>query len=147
MTSAGGEVFEIDRRIGWGDCDPAGILYTPNAGRLAMETLDTFFAEAVGVSFAELPQAHGMGAPVLNLAVDFKVRLPADTRVRMVLRVARIGRSSVTYAIDCRSADGATTHFEAALTHCFLALAERKTTPPPDTIRDRLQRFAATTPA
>jgi len=64
MTAAGGERFELDRRIGWGDCDPAGILYTPNAGRLAMETLDAFFAEAVGVSFrgtAEDPRAWGAG--------------------------------------------------------------------------------------
>jgi len=65
----------------------------------------------------------------------------------MGLRVARIGRSSVTYAIDCRAADRATAHFEVSLTHCFLSLAERKTVPPPDTIRDRLMRFAATTSA
>ena len=138
-------LFAARRTVGWGDCDPAGILYTPRAGHFAMETLEGFFREVLGVSFAELP-ARGLGAPVLSLSVDFKLRLPVDTEVRLPLRIERIGSKSLTYDIACVSGEEPREHFRASLTNCFLSLEEKRAVPPPEALRATLERYAAVAP-
>ena len=55
--------FSVRRTVIWGDCDPAGIVYTPRVLDYAMEILEAWYREVLGVSWLKLNREMGMGAP------------------------------------------------------------------------------------
>ncbi len=42
---AGAHPFTVTRTVRWGDCDPAGIIYTPRVLDYAMEILEAWYRE------------------------------------------------------------------------------------------------------
>ncbi len=51
---AGAYPFTVTRTVKWGDCDPAGIIYTPRVLDYAMEILEAWYREVVGVPWLVL---------------------------------------------------------------------------------------------
>ena len=46
---AGAYPFTVTRTVKWGDCDPAGIIYTPRVLDYAMEIVEAWYREVLGV--------------------------------------------------------------------------------------------------
>jgi 4-hydroxybenzoyl-CoA thioesterase len=60
-------------RVGWGDCDPAGIVYYPNFFHWCDVAAWNFFA-ASGLPIAELQKRYGtVGLPLLEASASFRV--------------------------------------------------------------------------
>jgi 4-hydroxybenzoyl-CoA thioesterase len=130
------------RVVQWGDCDPAGIIYTPRAVEFAIETLEAWYRDVLEASWASQPTTHGMGSPVVHVECDYLARLPADQPVALAVYVERIGDASITYRIVC--GDGAEREFfRARVVACCLALPERRPKPIPETLRRRIEAYAA----
>ncbi len=84
----------MTRRIEWGDCDPAGIVYNPNF----LSYFDhgtALLYEAAGWTRREMIAEFGVsGCPLVATRAEFKVPCEAGEDVQITSTVTRIGTSS-----------------------------------------------------
>lgn len=140
--SASAAPYRARRVVAWGDCDPAGILYTPRAIEHAIEALAAWYRDVLDASWASLPARHGIGSPMVRVECDYLARLPADQPVELAVEVERIGATSVTYRIVCSDGSGRDFYAVRAVA-CCLGLPERRPRPIPDALRRRIEAYAS----
>ncbi|QXI40673.1 acyl-CoA thioesterase [Pseudomonas xantholysinigenes] len=92
----------IDRTILFGDCDPAGIVYTPRFSYFALEAVH----EALGV-WLEGPglralMAHDILPPARALVLEFLHPVSWDDVLRLKVSVAEVGEHAFTFAVEGR---------------------------------------------
>jgi YbgC/YbaW family acyl-CoA thioester hydrolase len=157
MTQASAErvfPFVLARRIRFGDCDPAGIVYTGRFLDFALEAIESFFTDRLGASFYEFNADHGIGTPFVHVELDF--RSPATPRDTMEteVRLVRMGGSSLTFVTEGR-VEGRLC-YEGRLVCAFVQTRAPQLKPiaVPDDVRVRLEpdvafarRGSATAPA
>ena len=61
-------------RVGFGDCDPAGIVYFPRFFHFFHEAMETWFDEVLGLPYAEMIGGRGLGFPAVHTEADFAVK-------------------------------------------------------------------------
>ncbi len=131
--------FVHRRRVSWGDSDPARIAYTARFLDFAMEAVEAFFQDRLGAGFYELNLDHGIGTPFVRVELEFRSPLtPRDTRATE-LRLARLGGSSMTFALAGRV--GARLAFEGRLVCACVAATgpDMRAIRIPEAFRARLQ--------
>lgn len=82
-------------RIGWGHCDPAGIVYFPRFFELFHEAMETWFGDALGAPYDDVITVRRIGFPTVHTEADFRAPTRFGERVAVELRVGRIGGSSI----------------------------------------------------
>lgn len=95
----------VERRVRWGECDPAQIVYTPRFADYLAAAYAWFGREVlqgVSPSLAEL----GLLAPAKALTLEFLRPLKPDDLFRMTVFVERIGTRSFTLRIEGTSPAG-----------------------------------------
>jgi len=98
--------LRVSQTVSWGHCDPAGIIYTPRVLDYAMETLETWNREILGVPWFKLNRELSMGFPTVKAELDF-VKPPAvDDVVTLKLDVVALGRSSLTTLVTGQDSAG-----------------------------------------
>lgn len=122
-------------RVSWGDCDPAGILYTPKVFEYCTRLLEEWFGEVAGITWAGLI-AQGLGAPMVHAECDFISPMAVGSELVVTLALERLGTTSLTFSFEGRGGDG-TLRFRASLVSCFMNRAEAKAVPIPEAIRSR----------
>lgn len=134
--------FTVKRVVRFGDCDPAGVIYTPRALDFALEAMEAWYRDVAGASWASLPATYDMAVPTVHYEADHMTILRADTEYEIRLFVSRIGQASISFAIEGVGLDG-TLYFRMKVISCFISLAreERKSAPIPATIRARIQAY------
>ena len=135
--------FVHTRRITWGDSDPARIAYTARFLDFAMEAVEAFFQDRLGVGFYEMTVDHGIGTPFVRVELEFKSPLtPRDTLATEVW-VARVGGASVEFAVTGRV--GERVAFTARLVCAFVAGegAAIRAIPVPEEYRAKLEADVA----
>ena len=87
--------FTVRRTVNWGDCDPAGIVYTPRVLDYACETIDAWLREELRASWWQLNSSgKGPGLPTVNAVCDFISILSPDQDVELTMYIRKVGRSS-----------------------------------------------------
>jgi 4-hydroxybenzoyl-CoA thioesterase len=132
--------FAVTHRVGWGDCDPAGIIYTPRVLDYAMETLEAWCREVLGVPWLKLNREMSMGAPTVRVEIDFLGAPGPDQLVITELRVENLGNSSVTYRVAGHDGNGRE-FYRARLVSCFVTRPAFEATPVPDDFRRRILAY------
>ncbi len=132
--------FSVTRTVKWGECDPAGIVYTPKVLDYAMEIVEAWYREVVGVSWLKLNREMAMGAPTVRVELDFFEAPYPDQDIVIDLRVAKLGRSSITFVVTGRN-EGGGDLFRAKLISCFVSKPAFKSTASPDQFRDRIAAY------
>lgn len=111
------------RTIPFGDTDAAAIVYTPRFSDYCMEAVEIWFREYIGVDWFHMNTELGLGTPVVHIETSFKAPLIAGDELGVVVRVASVGRSAVTLALEGRrkraQAAGQITAFNARYVFCF----------------------------
>ena len=128
--------FSIKRMVRWGDCDPAGIIYSPRVFDYAIEAVEAWNREVLGVSWTKLIGEMGMGAPMVRAECDYLHPPKPDQELEIDVRIERLGRSSLTYLV--RGFDGNRDYFRVQLVSCFVARPEFKSTEIPPPLRQRI---------
>ena len=84
-------------RVGWGDCDPAGIVFYPRFYAW-MDTVSHVLAREMGLSReAMLPPGPDMlGFPVVGSQAEYLAPARMDDLLEVRTWVARVGRSSLS---------------------------------------------------
>ena len=134
--------FRRRRPCRWGDCDPAGIIYTPRTFDYAVELLESWYRDYLGVTWMTLNWEMHMGAPMVRAECDY-IRAPRpDEDVTLELRIDRLGRSSITYVI--LATDGGGRHlFRVTLVSCIIERPDFRSLAIPPEIRGRMEAYRA----
>lgn len=130
----------IRRRVKWGECDPAGVVYTATFSDYVISAAELFY----GTLFNSTPQRakrdHGFGTPTRALGFEFSRSLWPDEEFEMTVSVADIRKSSYVLDITARMLDGDTV-FVARLTPVCVARSERRSIDIPSAFRQALEGY------
>ena len=138
MTS---KVFTVEYPILFSHCDPAGIVYFPRFFDLLHRAMEDWFTFGLRERFADLIMKKRLGTPTVSTHVDFMGPATFGDTLKIELRVARIGRSSVELAVDSFVEDRPC--FKAKHNICIFSQDTRRAVPIPDDLRVRMQEYVA----
>lgn len=134
--------FTIERRVKWGECDPAGIVYTPNLIDYAVDTARLFirasFERELGRS-----DAAGLDLPVKSLSSVFHSALACDDDCILQAHFVRLGGSSFDVLVRAAHSGGRAA-FEVTATFVSIASGPRRAVRLPDDVRAAIGRLIAT---
>lgn len=99
-------MFVVERRIEWGECDAAGIVFYPNYFRW-MDAAFHAFGRKLGVSQRDLVARGYLGTPLVEAGCRFVSPARYDDLMEIGVEVASVGRSSLRlvyrFAVDGRA--------------------------------------------
>ena len=129
--------FTIRRRVRFGDCDPAGVVYTVRFSDYAVSAMELFLAELLGGP--HLVQLAGINTPIKALAFVFSASMRPNDEFDMRVMVREIRTRTFDLAIAGTLADG-TPAFEVLLTPITID-AEFRSIAIPDVLRTLLTTY------
>jgi len=125
--------FTIRRRVRFGDCDPAGVVYTVRFSDYVVSAMDLFLSELLGGPFLECLQ--GVQTPIKALNFVFLAPLRPNDDFDMIVSVREIRTRTFDLAIAAALPSG-TPVFEALLTPiCITTAADRRSLAIPERLR------------
>ncbi len=130
-------------RVPWGDCDPAGIIYTPRALDYAMETLEVWSRDTLDISWLKLHRELSTGLMTLRTEIDFLSAPTADDVVVLELRVEKLGGSSLVSVVSGHDGSGRD-YFRVKIISCLVSIPEHKPKQFSGEFRQRILAYQAT---
>ena len=96
-----GNYLSVRIQVGWGDCDPAGIVFYPRFYAW-MDTVSHVLAREMGIPRESMlpPSQELVGFPVVGTEGTFLAPARIDDVLEVRTRVARVGRSSLSLRHD-----------------------------------------------
>ncbi|NVB39862.1 acyl-CoA thioesterase [Pseudenhygromyxa sp. WMMC2535] len=143
-TPAAPHVHHLD--IGFGDCDPAGIVYFPRYFDFFHQAMESWFPAALGMGYAEFVRGRKLGFPAVHSEADFVAPSRFGDRVAIHLRVAKLGRSSITLDYEVRGPVEGELRVKGRTVCVVMDLDERspgheRAVPVPEDLRGRIEAF------
>jgi len=138
-----GKTFSINQVVTWSMADLAATMNSPRAFDYALEAIEGFFREVLGLSFRRLVQQHGTGAPVVHASCDYLEPLWEGDEFTLTLDIERLGGKSITWRVVAQRADG-TDVFRVKLINVIIDIGTRKPKPIPAEFRSLMQPYLAT---
>lgn len=90
--------FRKPIKVCFSDIDNAGIVYYPRFLHYFHLAVEEFFGSELGVDFADVLHVRKVSLPTVHVSADFRMRLKYGDHIDMEVRVAEVGRSSITWA-------------------------------------------------
>ncbi len=138
MTTGNSWIFR--RRVKWGECDPAGVVYTPRFADYVAEAHLAFFEHLFAAPPYELLEASQMALPAKAIAIEFRRSLWPNDWFEVEVFVGEIRTRTYDLDMTARNDDGIEV-FVATLTLICLDRGAKKAVPLPQFVRDRLVEF------
>jgi 4-hydroxybenzoyl-CoA thioesterase len=114
------------RIIPFGDTDAARIVYAPRFADYCMEAAEVWFRDHIDFDWYRISTELGMGVPIVRMELDIVGPLRGGDRLGVVVRVAKMGRSTVTLAFEGVREHGdaheRAPSFTATFVHCFTSV-------------------------
>ncbi|MDH3215623.1 MAG: acyl-CoA thioesterase [Candidatus Krumholzibacteria bacterium] len=88
--------YATEFAVRFGDIDQAGVVYYPRFFHYFHQAFESWFEDALGVSYSELVVAQDLGFPTVRLETEFKAPLRYGDRIRIELELVDIGKKSLT---------------------------------------------------
>lgn len=130
----------VRRRVLWGECDPAAVVYTPRFADYAAAARDWFMNEGLGFPDRPHPLRTGTIFPMRSMTFDFSGFLAADDLFDMVVTVADVSARTFTIEIAATRTDGVRA-FTARLTSVAVDSETRRSVQLSPEFRDALDRY------
>ena len=131
----------VRRRVKWGDCDPAGVVYTVTFGEYVISAAELFYGALFETTPQRAKQQQGFGTPSRALSFDFRRSLYPDDEFDMTVTVADIRSRTYQLDITARTPDTGDVIFMAQLTPVCVAREERRSIEIPQAFRTALQTY------
>jgi 4-hydroxybenzoyl-CoA thioesterase len=132
--------YERIVQIEFNHCDPAGIVFYPRYFEMVNSVIENFFADVVGRSFASMHFGADNGVPTVAIEAVFQRPSRLGEKVRFMLRVDRVGGSSVKLWIEGHGPDGL--RLKVGMTLAWIA--GMKAAPWPPEMRAALEAYKET---
>ena len=133
--------FSFVQPVRFAHVDAAGIVFYPRYFEMLNAAVEEYFAQELGVSFANMHLVRGLGVPTVSLAVKFQSPSRLGDTLDFRLTVEKVGRSSADLTVLVVGGDSR--RFEAQLTLVCMDLAEGRSAPWPDDMRPRVHKESA----
>ncbi len=130
----------IRRRVKWGDCDPAGVVYTPTFSEYVISAAELFYGSLFNTTPQRAKHEQGFGTPSRALSFDFRLSLRPDDFFDMTVAVAEIHSRTYVLDITARTPQGDVI-FVATLTPVCVARDERRSIEIPAAFRAALEKY------
>lgn len=130
----------IRRRVKWGECDPAGVVYMVNYSEFVVAAFEMFMAVLLGEGYQKAKASHGVALPARALTVEFFAPLRPDDDFLMTVEIADIRTKTFDVVVRGRSIDHRDVFF-AKLTPIAVDPSDRIAVPLPQPIVDKLQHY------
>jgi 4-hydroxybenzoyl-CoA thioesterase len=92
--------FVFSQKVRFQHCDPAGIVFFPRYFEMVNATVEEWFAERLGMSFAEMHGPTQGGVPTASIRADFRAPSRLGDLLEWRLAPRRLGRSSCELGIS-----------------------------------------------
>jgi len=132
----------IRRRVKWGECDPAGVVYTVVFAEYVISAAELFYGSVFSNTAQRSKHEFGFGTPTRALEFDFRRPLWPDDEFDLVVTVVDIRTHTYVLHITGRTLGGDDV-FHAALTPICIAQDTRKAIAMPPPFRTALERYRA----
>jgi len=133
------KTFERHALVRFADCDPAGIVFYPRYFEMLNALLEDWFAQALGIDFADFITTRRAGLPSRRIESEFVLVSRCGDTLTQVLRIKRLGTTSLTLDVRYLGPDGERARFEQVLV--CTSLDTHRATPFPADLRAALERF------
>lgn len=130
----------VRRRVKWGECDPAGVVYTVTFSEYVISAAELFYGALFDTTPQRAKQEQGFGTPSRALAFDFQRSLRPDDEFEMTVTVADVRSRTYVLDITARTPQGEVV-FVATLTPVCVARDERRSIEIPAAFRQALLRY------
>ncbi|MFZ1468742.1 MAG: thioesterase family protein [Paracoccaceae bacterium] len=134
-------IFHHPQRIEFNHCDPAGIVFYPRYFEMTNSTVETFFREVAGHSYAAM-MLDREGVPTARIEANFHAPSRLEEVLDWQLTVTRLGGSSITFHLEAHC-DGSH-RLTADLTLVYVA-SNGRPQPWPPAVRDRITAYMEAT--
>jgi len=135
-------VHEMPIEIGFKHCDPAGIVFYPRYTEMMHDTVEHWFNHGLKIGFNNLHMTRGMGIPMANLQVDFRIPSALGDQLVSKLVVTKLGRSSMQMNVRICGPDDAV-RVEGKLTVVFVKVDVLRPTDIPEDFRALIGPYVA----
>jgi len=129
--------FTTTRTVVFGDCDPAGIVYTPRIAYFAIEAIHEFLSHRLGGEGLRKVFAMGVLPPARALSIEFLSPMTWDEVISIEVRSETPGATSFSFAVEGRQTSGEVT-FRAAMTQVCIHPETRQPVALPEALRRAL---------
>src|SRR5258706_5175616 len=133
------KTFKTTRTVLFGDCDPAGGIYTPRVAHYVVEALLEFQASRLDGPAARRILEMGVLPPARNLVIEFMAPLTWDDQIELTVACTEIGTTSFACEVTARREDN-TVAFRGKLTQVCVSPETKRPVAIPDVLRLALQR-------
>jgi 4-hydroxybenzoyl-CoA thioesterase len=137
--------FTTERKIRFSHCDPAGIVYFVNFFDMVGGAVEDWFSEALGGDSHAAFIRRRVGFPIVNTACEFFRPCHLGDRLQLELAVAKLGRSSIEFAVTGRVAGEE--KFRARHKVAMMSLDSQRAIPIPEDMRAQMQPYVQDRPA
>jgi YbgC/YbaW family acyl-CoA thioester hydrolase len=131
--------FVEHRTILFGECDPAGILYTPRICEYIVEGALRFLSDSLGEPFERYMFARDLTLPARNLSVDFFKPLTWDDEIEVRAGLSEIRTHAYTVLVAAFDKSGDVA-FSGKVTQVCVNRETKAIAEMPEEFRDALQR-------
>ena len=107
--------------VRWGDCDTAGIIYTPKAIDYSIETIENWLIEEIGISWMDM-RNKGEGLASVKFDCEYHAPMKAETFINVSLNVKNLGESSIDLFIEGVDAHSDLKYFNVNLRGVYICL-------------------------
>lgn len=130
----------VRRRVKWGDCDPAGVVYTVTFSEYVISAAELFYGALFDTTPQRAKREQGFGTPTRALSFDFRRSLRPDDEFELTVHVGEIRSRSYVLDMVARTPEGELV-FIAKLTPVCVARDERRSIEIPPAFRQALERY------
>ncbi len=133
--------YVTTRRVGFGQCDPAGFVFYPRFLDFVHEAEEDWLRDALDWPFDRSVRDLGLGLPVVKAEIDFHAPSRQGDVLEIAVSVAEIGAASLRLAFEFEC--GGEARASVRLVVVQMDLATKRPVPIGDELRARLERFRA----
>lgn len=131
--------FTVRRKVKWGQCDPAGVVYTVVFAEYVMSTAELFYAHLYGTNPLLDEIKNMFGTPTRGLRFDFRRALWPGEYFDMEVWVGHLGDRTYELQMQAYTLEKEEV-FQAFLTPVCIAKTERRSIGLPEALRAALSQ-------
>jgi YbgC/YbaW family acyl-CoA thioester hydrolase len=129
--------FITTRTILFGDCDPAGIVYTPRITYFIIEAVHDFLTKTLGAPAIREIFAMGILPPARALSIEYLAPMSWDETINIVVSCKELTTTSFTFLVEARNSSNEVA-FISTLTQVSISPETKRPTPIPQVLREAL---------
>lgn len=119
--------FIVRRRVRWGDCDPAGVVYTGRFTEYLMGAVMLFMSDLGRGNYAKWVETLNVDTPCKGMELTFHKALWPEDDFDLTCRVGAVRESSFDILVEAARPDGSPV-FSGRFSPICISRTERKRT-------------------